>query len=44
MPANTKKQQEARKRFKKKIQEAKAIRQKNPTMPWREAIKQAFAK
>lgn len=44
MPASSKKQQAARTQFKKKIAEAKTIQKKNPTMPWREAIKQAFAK
>ena len=40
----TSKQQKARTQFKKKIAEAKAIQKKNPSMPWKEAIKQAFAK
>lgn len=40
----TSKQQKARAQFKKKIAKAKAIQKKNPSMPWKEAIKQAFAK
>ena len=44
MPTSSKKQQVARAQFKKKIAEAKTIQKKNPTMPWKEAIKQAFSK
>jgi hypothetical protein len=38
------KQEAQRKRFKKRIEEAKKIRKKNPELSWKECVKRAFAK